>query len=135
MSSPSDKGSEMRSQDAVQASLQYAAGMPLEDTASSVRRPGVLPGGSSTISSRVPNSVYEQWQMAARSCSVSLGQRRSPSPLGLSVTQRRAQLAEQTAESALTRVKHVEDEARKLVEATSAEARSVRDEVAAKVAT
>ena len=59
MSSPSDKGSETHSQDAVQASSQYAVGMPLEDIASSVRRPGVLPGGSLTILSRAPNSVYE----------------------------------------------------------------------------
>ena len=110
--SPSDKGSETCSQDAVQASSQYVVGMPLEDTALSVRRPGVLPGGSSTISSRAPNSIYEQRQMAARSRSVSPGQRRSPSPLGLLVMQRCARLAEQMAESALSGVGRVEDETR-----------------------
>ena len=112
--------------------------MLLEDTALSVHRPGVLPGGFSTISSRAPNSVYEQRQMAAHSCSVFLGQRRSPSPSGLLVMQRCARLVEQTAESALSRVGRIEDETRcirKLVEATNVEARSVRNEVEAKVAT
>ena len=112
MSSPSDKVSKTRSQDAVQANSQYAVGMPLEDTASSVRRPRVLPGGSSTIWSQAPNSVYEQWQMAARSHSVSPGQRRSPFLLGLLVAQNCTQLAEQMVESALSGVGRIEDETR-----------------------
>ena len=76
--------------------------------------------------------------MAAHSRSVSPGQRRSPTPFGLSVIQRCTRLAEQMVESALSGVGRIKDETRrihKLVEATSAEARSVHDEVEAKGAT
>ena len=70
--------------------------------------------------------------MAAHSRSVSLGQRRSPSPLGLLVAQCCTQLAEQTSESALSGVGRIEDETRhvrELVEETTVEARFVHDEV------
>ena len=66
------------------------------------------------------------------------GLQSSPSPLGLSVTQRHAQLAEQTVSTAISGVGHVEAETHrihKMVEATTAEAKSVRGEVKSRVAT
>ena len=72
-----------------------------------------------------------------RARSTSLVLRRSLSPLGLSVAQRRAQLAEQVAESAMSGVRCVADEtrcAREVAEAAIAEARSVHGEVQSKVA-
>ena len=74
---------------------------------------------------------------AARVRSASLGLRRSLSPLGLSVAQRRVQLAEQIAAMVMSGLGCVEVETRcvrEIVEATTAEARSVRDEVESRVA-
>ena len=82
---------ETRSQDSVHASLQFAAGTALTDTASSVCHAGRLPGGSLTVTSRAPNVAYLRGMAAARACSASPGLRRSPSPLGLSVAQQCAQ--------------------------------------------
>ena len=99
---------------------------------------GRLPGGSSTVTSRAPNVAYSRGMVAARACSASPGLRRSPSPLGVSVAQRRAQLAEQSAATAISGIGHVEKETRRvceMVEATTAEARSVCDNVESRVAT
>ena len=74
---------------------------------------------------------------AVRSRSASPRPRRSPSPLGVSVAQRRAQLAAQSAATAVSGVGRIEAETlrvRELVEATSAEAKSVRDEVESRIA-
>ena len=74
----------------------------------------------------------------ARARSTSPGLRRSPSPLGLSVAQQHAQLAEQTTLTAISGVGRVEAEThrvREMVEATTAEARSVCGEVESRVAT
>ena len=62
----------------------------------------------------------------------------SPSPLGLSVVQRRAWLAEQTAFTAISGIGCVEAETRRvreMVEATTVEAGSVRGEAKSHVAT
>ena len=113
-------------------------GMALADTASSARHIGRLPGGSSTVMSRAPNVTYSRGMAAARARSASPGLRRSPSPLGVLVAQRRARLAEQSAATAISGVGHVEQETRRvreMVEATTAEARSVRGNVESRVAT
>ena len=63
---------------------------------------------------------------------------RSPSPLGLLVVQRRAQLVEQSAAMAISGVGRIEKEMRRvreMVEATTAEAKSVRGEVESRIAT
>ena len=65
MSSPSGRSDETRSQDLVHANLQFAAGTALSDTSSSMRHAGRLPGGSSTIKSRVPNVAYSCGMAAA----------------------------------------------------------------------
>ena len=75
---------------------------------------------------------------AARARSASPGLRRSPSPLGVSVAQCCARLAEQSAATAISGVGRVEEETRRvrqMVEATTAEARSVRGDVESRVAT
>ena len=72
-----------------------------------------------------------------RARSASPGLRRSLSPLGISVAQRRAQLIEQVAESAMSGVGRVVDEtqrAREVAEAAIAEAKFVHGEVQSKVA-
>ena len=74
----------------------------------------------------------------ARARSASLGLRRSPSPLGVSVAQHRAQLAEQSAAIVISGVGCVEEETRRvrqMVEATTAEAKSMRGDVESRVAT
>ena len=140
MSSPSgrtSRTSRTRSQDSVHSSSQYAAGTALEDTASSVRHTGQLPGSSATLSPRAPNSAFERRRAMTRARSASPGLRRSLSPLGISVAQRRAQLTEQVAESAMSGVGRVADEtrrAREVAEAAIAEAKSVHGEVQSKVA-
>ena len=90
MSSPTGVSDETRSQDSVHASSQFAAGTALADTASSAHHAGRLPGGSSTVTSRAPNVAYSRGMAVARARSTSPGLRRSPSPLGVSVMQRRA---------------------------------------------
>ena len=85
----------------------------------------------------LPNSAYSRGRAAARSRSASPRPRRVLSPVGLSVAQRRAQLAKQTAATAASGVGRVAEETRRvceLVEATTAEARSVRGEVKSHVA-
>ena len=138
MSSPGAVTDEACSQDSVHASSQFVAGTALADTASSVRHSGRLPGGSSTVTSRAPNVAYSWGMAVARARSASPGLRRSPSPLGLSVAQQRARLAEQSAATAISSMGRIEEETRRIremVEATIAEARSVRGEVESRIAT
>ena len=110
----------------------------LEDTATSVRQPGTLPGSSTTISSSVaPNSAYAQRRSLTRGRSVSPAPRRRASPIGVSVAQRRTQMAEQIAESAFSGMGKVADEtrrAREIAESAIAEARSVHGVVESRVA-
>ena len=98
-------------------------GNALEDTASSVRHTGQLPGSSATLSPRAPNSAFERRRTMTRAHSASPGLRRSLSPLGLSVAQRRAQLTEQVAESAMSGVGRVADETRRAREVAEADSR------------
>ena len=68
---------------------EYAVGMALEDTTSSVRRAGTLPGSSSTISTRAPNTAYTQRSALTRAGSASSGLRRGLRRLlGFSLAQR-----------------------------------------------
>ena len=99
-----------RSQDFVHSNSQYAAGTVLEDTASSVRHTGQLPGSLATLLPRAPNSAFERLRAMDQSTFRISGLRRSLSPLGISVVQRHAQLAEQVAESAMSGVGRVADE-------------------------
>ena len=127
----------MRSQGSAHSSSQYAVGNMLEDTASSARHTGRLPGGATTISSVAPNSTLAQWHMMSRAHSTSLGPRRASSPLGVLVVQCRAKYAEQTVESAMSNVGRVAEETRcvhGITEATIAEVKSMDDEVESKVA-
>ena len=138
MSSPTGVSDETRSQDSVHASSQFAATTALVDTVSFVRHIRRLPGSSSTISGRAPNVAYSRGMVVAHVCSASPGLCRSPSPLGVSVTQRRARLAEQSATTAISGVGWVEEEmqrVRQMVEATTAEARSVHGDVESRVTT
>ena len=138
MSSPIGVSDETRSQDSVHASSQFAAETAFVDTASSVHHTRRSLGSSSPNTSRAPNAAYLRGAAAARACSVSPGPRRSPSPLGLSVTQRRAQMVEQSTAMAVSGVGRVVQEmrcVREMMEATTAKAKSVRYEVESCVAT
>ena len=137
MSSPSGRSEETRSQDSVHTSSQFAARMALEDTALLVHHTGRLPGSSSTVTSRAPNATFLRGMSAARARSASLGPRRSLSPLGLLVMQHCVRLAERIAAMAMSRVRCVEAETRcvcEIVEAPTAEARPLHDEVQSRVA-
>ena len=137
MSSPSHSPSETRTQDSVHGSSQYGAADAIEDTASSVNIGRRRPSPTRIGGSEFPNTVFARGVAAVRSRSASPRPRRSPSPLGVSVAQRRAQLAAQSAATAVSGVGRVEAETRRvrdLVEATSAEAKSVRDEVESRIA-
>ena len=103
VSSPSESRS-TRSQASVQPSSQFAAGVALEDTTSSIRRPGTWPSSSATLSRVAPNSTYLQQLTDVHSQSASLGLSRPPSPLGISVAQHCVQHAECIAESAMSGV-------------------------------
>ena len=109
MSSPS----ETRSQGSFQPSSQNATGDALEDTASSVHQAAIVQGSRMTESRRAPNMAFSPGTMATRGCSASLGLQRSPSPIGISVAKRRAQLVECIAESAMSGVGQVADEVHK----------------------
>ena len=141
MSSPqsgkSQSPDETRTQDSMRGSSQYGAVDALEDTASSVHQGRALQTVTRVSGGTLPNSAYSHGRAAARSQSASPRPRRVLSPVGLSVAQRRAQLAEQTAATAASGVGRVAEETRRvreLVEATTAEARSVRGEVESHVA-
>ena len=97
MSSP-QKSDETCSQDSVHASSQFAASVALEDTASSMCHTGQLLGSSTTMSSVAPNSAFVRRRTPSRAHSISLGLRRTLSPLGVLVVQ----LAEQVAENAMS---------------------------------
>ena len=121
----------------MRGSSQYGAVDALEDTASSVHQGRALQTVTRVSGGTLPNSAYSRGRAAARSQSASPRPRRVLSPVGLSVAQRRAQLAEQTAATAASGVGRVAEETRRvreLVEATTAEARSVRGEVESHVA-
>ena len=100
MSSPS----ETRLQDSFQFSSQYATGAALEDTASLVQHTGTLSDSLGTISPRAPNTAYQWRQMETRARSASPRLQWSLSPLGISMAQRHAQMAEQKAESVFSGV-------------------------------
>ena len=138
MSSPTGRSETTRSQDSAHSSSQYATGAAWEDTASSAAHPRTLPGRSTTVSPSVaPNSAYVQWRSLTRGRSASPRPRRIASPIGVSDAQRRAQMAEQIAESAFSGVGQVADEtrrAREVAEAAIAEARSVHGAVESRVA-
>ena len=118
-------------------SSQFGAADAIEDTASSVNIGRRRPSPTRARGSGFPNTVFARGIAAVRSRSASPRPRRSPSPLGVSVAQRRAQLAAQSAATAVSGVGRIEAETlrvRELVEATSAEAKSVRDEVESRIA-
>ena len=136
-SSKSHSPDETRTQDSIHGSSQYGAVDALEDTASSVYQGRDIQTVARVSGGTLPNSAYSRGRTAARSKSASPRPRRILSPVGLSVAQRRAQLAEQTAATAVSGVGRVAEESRRvreLVEATTAEARSVRGEVESRVA-
>ena len=138
MSSPSAATNETRSQNSVHASSQFAAGAALSDTASSVHHAGRFPGVYSTVTSRAPNVADSRGMAAARARSASPGLRRSPSPLGLSGAQQCARLVEQSTATAISGVGRMGKETRRvreMVEATTAEARSVCGNVESRIAT
>ena len=137
MSSPTKGTSEMRSQDSAHSSSQYVVGDVLQDTASSARHIGLLPSSSTTISSVAPNSAFVRRHKMSRTHSASPRPQRTLLLLGVSVTQRRARDAEQTAESVMSGVGRVAEETRRVrgvAEAAIAEAKSVHDAVESKVA-
>ena len=85
-----------------------------------------------------PNTTFAFRTAAVRSRSASPRLRRSLSPLGVSVAQCHTQLAAQSAATAVSGVGRVAEETRRvreLVEATSAEAKSMRGDVESRVAT
>ena len=133
MSSPS----ETRSQGSFQSSSQYATGGALEDTASSVHKGAIVQGSHVTESRRAPNSAFSHGRTAARTRSASPGPRRSPSPIGVSVAKRRAQMAERVTESAISGVGQVADEVRKArmeAAAAAAEAESAKGTIRSQAA-
>ena len=139
MSSPSGVSDETRSQDSVHASLQFAAGTALSDTVSLVCHIGRLPGGSSTVTSRASNVAYFAWDGGGLMHTLHhWGCEGHHLPWGCQVTQRRVRLAEQTVRRAISGIGRLEAETRhmcEMVEATTAEARSIRGEVKSRIAT
>ena len=134
MSSPTERSEGTRTQDATHASSRQGADIAMEDTASSVAPRVPSPSVPRT---RSPNTSFKGMR-AARARSASPRPRRPASPLGISVAQRRAQFAAQSAATAVSGVGRVEAETRRvraLVDATSAEAKSVRSDVEARLAT
>ena len=125
MSSPS----ETRSQGSFHSSLQYATDGTLQDIVASIQQGAIVQGSHVTESPRAPNSAFSRRMMATRARSTPPGLRQSPSPLGVSVVKRRAQLAERVTESAISRVGQVEDEVQKAcieAAAVAAEAESIK---------
>ena len=135
MSSPTGRSEATRTQDSMHASSQQGADVAIEDTASSVAPRGLV---LTTSRAHSPNATFARGVAAARARSASPRPRRPVSPLGLSVAQRCARLAEQSAATAMSGVGRVEAEARRvwaMVDATSAEAQSVRTQVESRIAT
>ena len=136
-SSKSHSPDETRTQDSIHGSSQYGAVYALEDTASSVYQGRDIQTVTRVSGGTFPNSAYSRGRTAARSKLASPRPRRILSPVGLSVAQRRVQLAEQTVATAISGVGRVAEESRrvrKLVGAATAKARSVRGEVESRVA-
>ena len=141
MSSPRSTTSrspdETCTQDSVHGSFQYGAVGTLEDTTSSVHQGREIQTVTRVSGGPLPNSAYSRGRAAAQSRSASPRPRRVLSPVGLSVTQRCAQLAKQTVATAASGVGRMAEETRRVrepVEATTAEARSVHGEVESHVA-
>ena len=133
MSSPS----ETQSVKSVTVSSPLATETTYEDTASSVQGTGPPPGVVVTFVPDAPNTSYQRRMRDVRAHSASLRLRQTISPSGLSVAQRRAQIAELKAESAFSRVGVVADQTRhaqSVAEVAIAEARLVRDEVSSRTA-
>ena len=74
-------------------SSQFGAAVAMEDTASSVNLGRRRPSPTRTGGSEFPNTVFTRGIAVVRSRSASPRPHRSLSPLGVSVVQRRAQLA------------------------------------------
>ena len=108
MSSPS----ETQSVKSVTVSSPQATDATYEDTASSVLAKGAPPGVTVQWLTNTPNVAFNQRMKDARPRSVSPRPRRSISPSKLSMAQRRAQIAEQKAESAFSGVRMVADQTR-----------------------
>ena len=89
------------SQDSFHSSSQAVTGGAYEDTESSVHARHQTRGSSATQSLAAPNSAFARWCSLSRGRSTSPGPRWTVSPLGASVVQCRAQLAERVAESAI----------------------------------
>ena len=124
MSSPSGSAK------SVMVSSPKATDATLEDTASSILAEGTPPGVMVQWLTNTPNASFEQWMRDVRTRSVSPRPRRTISPSKLSVAQRRAQIAEQKAESAFSGVGMVADQTRyaqSIAKAAIVEVRSVRD--------
>ena len=104
--------SRTRSQDSFHSSSQAATGGAYEDTASSVHARHQTRGSSATQSLVAPNSAFARRRSLSRGRSASPGPQRTVSPFGASVVQRRAQLTERVAESAISGVGQVADAVR-----------------------
>ena len=137
MSSLTKKSEKTRSQGSVHSSSQFATRAALEDIATSAQHPRILPGSSMTVSPSVaPNSAYARWRLLSRARSTSPGPRRVASPIGISVVQRRAQMVERVAESAMSGVAQVVGQTRRACEVAKAaivEARSMHGVVDSRV--
>ena len=121
----------------VTASSPKATDATLEDTASSILAEGAPPGVTVQWLTNTPNASFDQWMRDVCTRSVSPRPRRTISPSKLSVAQRHAQIVEQKAESAFSGVGMVANQiryAQSVMEAAIAKARSVRDEVASRMA-
>ena len=132
MSSPS----ETQSVKSGTVSSPLATEATYEDTASSVQGMGPPPGVEVTFVPDAPNTSYERRMGDVRARSVSSWPRWTISPSKLSVAERRAQIAEQKAESAFSGVGVVANQThhvQSIAEAAIAEARSVHDEVLSRI--
>ena len=133
MSSPS----ETQSVKSVTVSSPLATDATYEDTASSVQGTGPPPGVVVTFLPDAPNTSYQERMRDVRARSASPRPQQTISPPGLSVAQRRAQIADLKAESAFSGIGVVADwtrHAQSVADAAIAEARSVRDEVSSRIA-
>ena len=129
MSSPSEKSVTVHSPTAAEDAY--------EDTALSVQAEGAPPGVTVQWLTNTPNSAFKQRMEDARPRSMSPWPRRTISPSKLSVAQRRAQIAESKAESAVSGIGIVADQtqhAQAVAEVAIAEARSVHDEISSRIA-
>ena len=96
------------------AAHNLGAATAMEDTASSVNLGRRHPSPTRTGGSDFPNTVFMCGITAVRLRSASPQLHRSLSPLGVSIAQRRAQLAAQSAATAILGVGRIEAEMRAL---------------------